>query len=159
MSKKVVMVADPFGFSLKKAIKEDLQSKGYEIIDLGTDSPDHFMDYYEVGSKAAEAIQNGVADLAIIFCGSGMGVALTANKYKGIRAGLCESEFTAEMCKLVNNCNILAMGAKVISETRAKKAAELWLTREFAEDANEGGRKKRAAALDALAKIEDKNFK
>jgi ribose 5-phosphate isomerase B len=159
MSKKVIMVADPFGFPLKKAVKEHLQSEGYEIIDLGTDSPDHFMDYYEVGSKAAKAIQNGVADQAIIFCGSGMGVSLTANKFKGIRAGLCESEFTAEMCKLINNCNILAMGSKVISETRANKAADLWLTREFGEDASEGGKKKRAAALAALAKIEDENFK
>jgi ribose 5-phosphate isomerase B len=88
-----------------------------------------------------------------------MGVSLTANKFKGIRCGLCESEFTAEMCKLVNNCNILALGAKVISETRAKKATDLWLTRKFAEDATESGKKKRAAALDALAKIEDENFK
>ena len=159
MSEKIVMVADPFGFPLKQAIKEHLLSEGYEILDLGTDSPDHFIDYYEVGSKAAKAIQNEVAERAIIFCGSGMGVSLTANKFKGIRCGLCESEFTAEMCKLVNNCNILALGAKVISETRAKKATDLWLTRKFAEDATESGKKKRAAALDALAKIEDENFK
>ncbi len=63
------------------------------------------------------------------------------------------------MCKLINDCNILAMGSKVISETRANKAADLWLTREFAEDASESGKKKRAAALAALAKIEDENFK
>jgi len=156
---KVAMVADPFGYPLKQAIKEHLQSKGYEIIDLGPDSPEHFIDYWEVGTKAAQAIQNGVAEKAIIFCGSGMGVSLTANKFKGIRCGLCECEFTAEMCRLVNDCNILAMGAKVISETRGKKAAELFLSKEFAEDANEGGRKKRTAALAELARIESENFK
>lgn len=156
---KVVMCADPFGFPLKNAIKEHLQSKGYEIIDLGTDSPDHFIDYWEVGTKAAKAIQSGVAEKAIIFCGSGMGVSLTANKFKGIRCGLCECEFTAEMCRLVNDCNILAMGAKVISETRGKKAAELFLSKQFAEDASEGGRQKRAAALAQLARIENENFK
>ena len=58
MSSKIVLAADPFGFPLKQAIKEHLLSEGYEVLDLGTDSPDHFIDYYEVGSKAAKAIQN-----------------------------------------------------------------------------------------------------
>jgi ribose 5-phosphate isomerase B len=159
MSNKLVMACDPFGVALKNSIKEYLVDKGYEIIDLGTDSLENFVPYYEIGARIARAIQNGVAERGVLICGSGMCVSLTANKFKGIYAGLVESEFTAESCKTVNNCNILAMGAKVISEFRAIQAVELWLTKEFA-----NGTKGELCALlqdglDGLAKIEEENMK
>lgn len=153
MSKKVIMAADPFGAALKNSVKEHLIGEGYEIIDLGTDSEENFVAYYEISAKAAKAVQNKAAEKAIIFCGSGMGVAITANKFKGIYCGLVESEMTAEMCRLINDCNILAMGAKVISEYRANKAADVWLSTEYP------GTGLSKEALIELAKIEDENFK
>ena len=158
-SKKIVLASDPFGVSLKSAIKEHLLGKGYEVIDLGTDSIEHFVPYFEISAKAARAVQSGVAERAIIFCGSGMGMALTANKFKGIYCGLCESEFTTEMCRIVNNCNVLAMGAKVITEQRAKNAVDLWLNTEFGQGMDTTTKKLLKEGVDELAKIEAENFK
>jgi ribose 5-phosphate isomerase B len=159
MSKKIIMAADPFGATLKNSVKEHLISNGYEVIDLGTDSAENFVQYYEISAKAARAVQSGVADRAIVFCGSGMGVAITANKFKGIYCGLIESEYTAEMCKIINNCNVLAMGGKVISETRAKLAVDLWLSKEFAEGFTGELRELVKSAIGEIAKLEDNNFK
>ena len=149
MSKKVIMVADPFGFPLKKAVKEHLQSEGYEIIDLGTDSPDHFIDYYEVGSKAAKAIQNGVADRAIIFCGSGMGVSLTANKFKGIRAGICHDVFSAHQGVEDDDMNVLCLGAGIIGPSLAEDVIDAFLNAKLKHEE----RYKRR--LDKIKKIEE----
>lgn len=159
MMKKIVIGSDTTGVALKKAIKEHLTSKGYEMIDLGTDAPENFVTYCEIGSRAAIAVQNGVAEKGIIICGSGLGVSLTANKYKGIYAGLVESELTTESSRIVNNCNILAMGAKIISEARAIRVVDIWLNTEFAQGADEKRREKLQTGLDDLARIEGKNFK
>ncbi len=158
MSRKVVMGADPMGATLKNVIREHLSSKGYEVIDLGTDRAENAVDYPEIAAKVARAVQKGVADRGILFCGTGMGVAITANKFKGIYCGLVESEFTAKKCRAINNCNVLSMGWWIISENRAKEAVDNFLSTEFTEGF-ESAKDDLQRFLIQLAEIEKGNFK
>jgi ribose 5-phosphate isomerase B len=87
--------------------------------------------YYEVAAMAARKIQGKEADRAILFCGTGMGVAIVANKFKGIYAGVVEGEFSGQHCKVINNCNVLTMGGWVVTPYRAKKIISLWLESHF----------------------------
>jgi ribose 5-phosphate isomerase B len=158
-SKKIILAADPLGAVLKNAVKKHLEAEGYDVIDYGTDCAENFVTYFGISSKAAKAIQKGVADKGIVFCGTGMGVGITANKFKGIYCGLVESEFTAGECKVINKCNMLAMGSRVISEARANMAVDNWLNKKFNEGTPEPYVKLVADAIDEIGKIEDANFK
>ena len=158
-SKKIVLAADPAGVLLKNSVKKHLEEIGYDVIDYGTDKPENFVTYFGIASKAAKAIQKGIADKGIVFCGTGMGVSITANKFKGIYCGLIESEFTANECKIINNCNMLGMGARVISESRANMAVDNWLNRKFNEGIPKPYIKLVAEGIKEIAKIEDANFK
>lgn len=131
---RVVMTNDTGSRLLKTAVKNHLMNKGCEILDLGTENPDQEMIYTQAGHLAAEAIQNGDADLGVIFCGSGAGVCLAANKHKGVDAVVCESVDTARGARLINDASILCMGANVVPEDRAKEMAEVFVKTQFAED-------------------------
>lgn len=144
--KKVALAADHGGYGLKTQIKDYLQSKGYEILDLGTDS-ETSVDYPDYGAKAAEAIINKEADCAIIMCGSGIGISITANKFKGIRCALCFDSYTARMCRMHNDANIMALGGRITTIERATEMVDIFLTTEF-----EGGRhSRRVDKIDQLA--------
>jgi ribose 5-phosphate isomerase B len=103
-----------------------------ELIDIGMTSLDKEIPYYEVGATAAKKLQAGEAERGILFCGTGMGVSIVANKFKGVYASVVESEFTGERCKIINNSNIITMGGWVVSHYRAKKICDLWLDAAFA---------------------------
>ncbi len=124
---KVIVGADPWGLDLKEAIKTHLEAKDMPVTDVGTFRNGPKRNYYDVAMEVARAIQSGEADCGILFCGTGMGVALVANKFKGIYAAVVESEYTARMCKIINNTNVLAMGGMLISEHKAKMAVDQWL--------------------------------
>ena len=158
-SKKIVLAADPMGAVLKNVIKKHLQSEGYEVIDYGTDCAENFVTYFEISAKAAKAIQQGVADKGIVFCGTGVGVGITANKFKGIYCGMVDSDFAAGQCKVINNCNMLAMGGWLISETKAIMAVDNWLNKKFNEGTPEQFVKIVEDGVAGIAKIEGKNFK
>lgn len=144
--KKVALSADHGGYQLKQEIFDYLKSKNYELIDLGTDS-DESVDYPEYAAKAANCVLSGEADCAVIMCGSGIGISITANKFKGIRAALCHDSYTAKMCRLHNNANIMAMGGRITTIDRAKDMIDLFLETEF-----EGGRhQRRIDKIDKLA--------
>lgn len=156
---KILMGADPWGFELKNSVKEHLEKKGYEVVDIGMHDENKEMDYYVVGATAAKKIQNGEVERGILFCGTGMGVSIVANKFKGISASVIESEFAAKMCKAVNNSNILTMGGMILSTYKAKLATDIWLETK----PTEGFEPKMAdfltASLKEIKKIEDKVFK
>jgi ribose 5-phosphate isomerase B len=158
-SKKIVLAADPMGAGLKNAVKKHLESEGYEIIDYGTDCAENFVTYFGISAKAAKAIQQGLADKGIVFCGTGVGVGITANKFKGIYCGIVDSEFAAEQCKVINNCNMLAMGGWLMSETKAILAVDNWLNKKFNEGTPEQFVKIVEDGVAGIAKIEDNNFK
>ncbi len=130
---KLILAADHGGFDLKEVIKTYLAEK-YEIEDLGTYNTDS-VDYPDFGIKAGEAVIAGLADYAIIFCGSGIGISIAANKVPGIRAALCHNIEYAKLSKQHNNANILALGGRFLSPQEAKGIVDVWLNTNF-----EGGR-------------------
>lgn len=131
---KIIMGADPLGFELKNKIKVYLTSQGYEIDDMTENCP---KDYYEVGKTVGQAISCGKYDRGLIFCGTGMGVNIVANKFPGVYCGLCESVMTARLCRIINNCNVLSMGGAIIGEYTAKQMADAFLQTGFSEGFSE----------------------
>jgi ribose 5-phosphate isomerase B len=142
---KIAIGNDHVALELKKEIQSYLESKGHEVIDLGTDSPER-CDYPIYGEKVANAIVTGNADCGILICGTGVGISLAANKVKGIRAVVCSEPYSAQLSKRHNNTNILAFGARVIGVDLAKMIVDSWLGAEF-----EGGRhEKRIKMIDEI---------
>jgi len=131
---KIALGADHAGFPLKEKIKEFLQSKGYEVIDMGTHSTES-VHYPDFAKKVALAVQRGEADRGILICGTGIGMSITANKFKGIRAALCTNEYMARMSRRHNDANVLCLGERVLGVELALSIVEAWLEEEF-----EGGR-------------------
>ena len=146
---KIAMGNDHTAIELKNIIKEFVESKGYEVIDLGTNSTES-CDYPVYGEKVGRAVASGEADLGIAICGTGVGISLAANKVKGIRACVCSEPFTAKMSRAHNDCNILAFGARVVGGELAKMIVDTWINTEF-----EGGRHQRR--VDLLMEIEERN--
>ncbi len=139
---KLALAADHGGFELKERIKIYLDSrKGLEIQDLGTYSTDS-TDYPQYGKACAEAVASGEADRGIVFCGTGIGISIAANRIKGIRCALATDPFMAEMSRKHNDANMLALGGCVLSEEEAAAIVDVWLSTDF-----EGGRHKRRIDL------------
>lgn len=113
---KLAIGSDKSGFSLKEAIKAHLADRGIQADDLGTLDPEQAKPYFEVASTVAPLVQNGTYDRAILICGTGMGMAIVANKYQGVYAAVCESTYAAEKCRAINDANILTMGGWIIAE-------------------------------------------
>jgi len=152
---KVVMTNDPGSLELKEAVKSFLQEKGYDVIDLWHPG----MNYVEAGKKAAETICAGDAERGVIFCGSGAGVMMAANKHKGIRAVVCESMQTAEGARIINNANVLCMGANVVNETLASDMADIFLNTEFTQWLDEDAAKRVKSMEAEVREIETANMK
>ena len=146
---KIAIANDHSAVELKNIIKEHLESKGYEVLNLGTDSTES-CDYPVYGEKVGRAVADGEADLGIAICGTGVGISLAANKVKGIRACVCSEPFTAKMSRAHNDCNVLAFGARVVGGELAKMIVDTWINTEF-----EGGRHQRR--VDLLMEIEERN--
>lgn len=138
---KIAIGNDHTAIELKEIIKEFVEGKGHEVLDLGTNSTES-CDYPLYGEKVGRAVASGEADLGIVICGTGLGISLAANKVKGIRACVCSEPYTAKMSRLHNNANVLAFGARVIGSEMAKMITETWLDTEF-----EGGRHERRVNL------------
>lgn len=126
----IALGADAFGFELKDTIKEHLHARKIAVLDL-TPAKETDVPYYDAAAQVARAIQRGDADRGLLFCGTGMGVAIVANKFKGVYAGVVESEFSGEHCKCINNANVLTMGAMAVAPYRAKRIVDTWLGSEF----------------------------
>lgn len=150
---KIYLASDHAGFPLKEAIKEHLQKEKYWIQDLGTDSPEP-ANWVEYGARAAEQVSRNPGDSkGILICGTGLGMSMVANKYKGVRAALCNDEYSAEMSRLHNDANILTMGARILAVARAIRIVDVWLKTEFA-----GGRHQERLTF-LKEKVEDLVFK
>ncbi len=145
---KIAVASDHGAFELKQKIVVYLQQKqGIETIDLGTNNEKESVDYPDFAGNAAKAIQKGEADLAVIMCGTGIGISIAANKYKGIRAALCHDAYTAQMSKQHNNANILVMGGRTTGIEIAKQMIDIWLVTDY-----ENGRHQ--LRLDKISEIE-----
>lgn len=142
-AKTVVISCDHAGFDLKECVKQHLIGQGIAVKDLGPDSADR-VDYPDMIHPLAKAINDGEFDVGIIICGSGNGVAMTANKYPNVRAGISWNVEIAELTRLHNDANVIALPARFISEELALECLNKFLATEF-----EGGR--HATRVDKIA--------
>lgn len=138
---KIAIGSDHAGYLLKESIKKFLNSKNLQFTDFGTFKEDS-VNYPEFAYKVGTSIVNKDADMGILICATGIGMSITANKIKGIRAALVHNKETAELSRLHNNANILCLGAKVLSEETALECVDVWLNTSF-----EGGRHEKRTKL------------
>ena len=141
--KHIAISCDHAGFELKQRIKQVLTNKGYAIKDFGPSTSDR-MDYPDAIHPLAKAIDSGEINSGIIICGSGNGVAMTANKYPYVRAGIAWTPELAELTRQHNNANVLSLPARFISEEVAMECVDKFLNTDF-----EGGR--HATRVDKIA--------
>lgn len=134
---KIALASDHGGFALKEQIKEHLKNRGFELLDLGTNSEES-VDYPAFGKACGEAVASGKTELGIVCCGTGIGISMAANKVHGVRCAIATNEYMAEMTKKHNNANVLALGGRVLKTQEAIKIVDTWLDTEF-----EGGRHQR----------------
>ena len=129
----IAIGSDHGGFELKEAIKKHLDKRGLEYKDYGTYSKAS-CDYPVYGKLVGHAVADGECERGIIICGTGIGISITANKIKGVRAALCGDCFSAEATRLHNDANILALGARVTAEGLALKIVDTFLDTPFSGD-------------------------
>ncbi len=136
-TRTLAIAADHGGFELKQALVPFLKSLGYQVQDLGTNSPDP-VDYPDIAEAVAEKVANGSVQWGIIIDGAGIGSAMVANKVPGVRAACCNDLFSAVNSREHNGANVLTLGGRMIGEALAKKIVETWLQTSFG-----GGRHQR----------------
>jgi ribose 5-phosphate isomerase B len=135
MSSDIIAIAsDHGGIELKSILKEDLEKRGLCVLDLGTDGPAS-VDYPDFANRLAETIRDGKAGRGILICGTGIGISIAANRHPELRAALVHDAFTARMCRLHNDANVLAMGGRTIGSEVARDCLAIFLDTPF-----EGGR-------------------
>ena len=133
----IVIGSDHAGYSLKQVLVAHLEEKGWTVVDVGTNGPDS-VDYPDFGSAVAHGLKDGKAPLGIVVCGTGIGISIAANRHDWVRAGLCHDTTSARRCRLHNDANVLALGARLIGEEVAKDCVDVFLATDF-----EGGRHQR----------------
>jgi ribose 5-phosphate isomerase B len=143
---KIALGADHAGYELKDRIKQHLELQGIAVCDEGTSSPES-VDYPDYARAVAHHVSERRADLGILVCGSGIGMAMAANKVDGIRAANVSSEYEAQMSREHNNANVLALGARILEPEEALQIVDKWLATPFA-----GGRHERR--VEKIAAIE-----
>jgi ribose 5-phosphate isomerase B len=131
---KVAIGSDHAGYELKEYVKHILEEKGYNLIDVGTNSGES-VDYSDFGFKVAELVSENSVDRGVLVCGTGMGMSVVANKVKGVRASLAQDLYTAVQSRKHLDANVLALGARVIGKGLAEEIVKVWLETDF-----EGGR-------------------
>ena len=137
----IAIGSDHGGYALKEHIKAYLTSQGITCLDVGCNSPES-CDYPIFGKAVGEAVASGKCEKGIVICTTGIGISISANKVKGVRAALCADSFTAEMTRRHNDSNVLALGAGVVGVNLADRIVDVFLSTEF-----EGGRHERRVNL------------
>ncbi len=148
---KIALGADHAGFELKNKIKQHLSEQGIDVQDFGTNTSDS-VDYPDFARNVGETVSARGADLGVLVCGTGIGMAISANKVPGIRAARCDNAFEAQMSREHNDANVLALGARVLEPQTAIEIVDTWLNTHFA-----GGRHQRR--VDKIQEIEQREAK
>ena len=142
----ILLGNDHGGLSLKEAVKQLLMERGIPFEDCGTDNGES-VDYPDFGEKVARRVSSGNADMGVLFCGTGIGMSIVANKFPRVRAALVTDSFMAQMAKEHNNANILVLGGRILSAEQARIMVATWLDSTF-----EGGRHQ--GRLDKITDLE-----
>lgn len=145
---KIAIASDHAGRELKDDIKEFLASEGVEVIDMGVNN-NASVDYPDYGIPVAEKVSKGEIARGILVCGTGIGMSILANKFRGVRAALVSDVFTARMAREHNDANILVIGGRIVGKGLARELVRAWMEATF-----EGGRHQKR--LDKISAIEGK---
>ena len=145
----VAVGSDHRGFAVKERIKALLQERGIEVTDFGCDSSES-CDYPDAAIPAAQAVSKGAAERGILCCGTGIGMSITANKVRGVRASLCHDALTAEISRRHNNANVLCLPADMLSQAVVERVVDVWLDTPF-----DGGRHDRR--ISKISAFENQN--
>lgn len=146
---KVAIASDHRGFHLKEKVMSLLRAKGHEVVDNGPDN-EQSVDYPDFALRVASQVSERSADRGILICGTGIGMAITANKFPGVRAAACVDEITAELSRRHNDLNVLCLSGDLLSSRVTERLVEIWMDTEF-----EGGRHQRR--LDKILELEKSN--
>ena len=144
---KIAIACDHGAFDLKQKVAAHLGATGYEVVDFGTHSKDS-CDYPDFAGPAAQAVASGACEKGILLCTTGIGVSITANKVKGIRCALLSDLLSAELTRLHNDTNMMAVGAGVVGENLALAIVDKWLTTPFSGEARHQRRIDKMMALE-----------
>jgi ribose 5-phosphate isomerase B len=150
---KIIIGSDHAGYEYKTILLQYLQDAGHEIVDVGTHVDNPKDDYPDYAAKVANAILNKEGKRGILICGSAVGVSIAANKFRGIRAGVCHDTYSAHQCVEHDDVNILCLGERVIGIALAKDIVRIFLEAEFS------NAPRHVERLQKIALIEDKNMK
>ena len=147
---KITIGCDHAGYELKLKVVEHLKSRGIEVIDVGTDSSES-CDYPTFAHAVCKNVQDGVTELGILICGTGIGMSMAANKHRGIRAAACSDTFSARLTRVHNDANVLCFGERVVGMGLALDLVDAFVDAEF-----EGGKHQRR--VDMITQIEASEF-
>lgn len=149
----LVIGCDNAAVELKDLLKKHLEEKGYNVEEVGPKTAEDKTYYPIVAEELSKKIQeSNFEKRGILICGTGIGMAMSANKCRGIRAAVCHDNYSAERSILSNNGNVLCFGARVVGPELAKKIADEWVTLEFVDGSS-------TPKVDAIKEIENRNFK
>ena len=143
----IAIASDHAGFDLKEQMVKIVEKLGHKPVNLGTDSPDKSVDYPDFAKKVALEIISGKAERGIIICGSGVGASIAANKFKGVRAGLCHDTYSAHQAVEHDDMNALCMGARIIGSALAEEIVAAFLGAKFS---NEDRHQRRLDKVNAI---------
>lgn len=150
---KIALGSDHAGYQLKRLIMDHLNKQGIACDDYGAPNGVDAASYVPYGTAVAQKVLSGAADFGIVICGTGLGISMTTNKFKGIRAAVCTNEFMARMGRQHNNANVLALGARVLGPSLAFAIVDAFLAEPF----ESGGRHQ--VRVDEITATEEINFK
>lgn len=156
--KKIIIGSDKSGFTLKEAIKKHLLDQGYQIEDCGTLDVEKPMPYFEVAPIVAQKIQAGEYKRGVLICGTGMGMSVLANKFKGVYAAVVENIYAAEKCRAINNANVLTLGGWITGEIAGCDMVDKFLNTEFTENLEPWRQEFLKNAYEKVKAIEDKIY-
>lgn len=155
---KIAIGSDKSGFSLKEAVKQYLIDSGIQFDDLGTTDIQKPQGYFAVAPVVAQKVQAGDYDLAILVCGTGAGMSILANKYKGVHAVACESLYSARMARAINNAQILCMGGWIVAPEMGVKMAGEFIATGWLQDLEGWRQDWLRGAAEKVAALEDLMF-
>ena len=147
---KITVGCDHAAFELKKKVIEHLNARGIEVIDVGTHSAES-CDYPDFAHAVCKNVQDGVTELGILICGTGIGMSMAANKHRGIRAAACSDTFSARLTRMHNDANVLCFGERVVGIGLACDLVDNFIDADF-----EGGKHQRR--VDMITAIENNEF-